>query len=146
MKYVLNIAYPGQPSNRFELPTGLYTIGRGESCKIRLRYPEISERHALLTLREGRVTIEDLHSRNGTEINGVQIQEPVAIHADSVIGIGPCLLRVELAQPAAPEPQPDPQPAAAQNGAALPRGDGLIDQLRDDQRNDQLEKSLQHLE
>ncbi|MBP5227938.1 MAG: Flp pilus assembly complex ATPase component TadA [Kiritimatiellae bacterium] len=101
MKYVLNIAYPGQPSNRFELPTGLYTIGRGESCKIRLRYPEVSERHALLTLREGRVTIEDLHSSNGTTINGTPIQEPAAIHSDSVIGVGPCLLRIELPQPAA---------------------------------------------
>jgi pilus assembly protein CpaF len=97
MHFFLDIATPDQPPNRFELPPGLYTIGRGEACKIRLRHPEISERHALLTLRESGMAIEDLHSSNGTTVDGVAIQESTPLHADDVIGLGPCLLRVSPA-------------------------------------------------
>ena len=99
MPFILDIAHPGQPSNRFELPSGAYTIGRSEACKIRLRHPEISERHALLTLRDSLVTIEDLHSSNGTVVDGSPIQEPTRLHADDVVGLGPCLLRVSTAVP-----------------------------------------------
>ena len=123
MKFFLDIAYPDQASNRFELPPGLYTIGRGDACKIRLRHPEVSERHALLTLRETGVTIEDLHSSNGTIVGGRPIQEPTRLRADDVASLGPCLLRVSSdepatsdapAAPAAPDvPQPEPPRAPA---------------------------------
>ena len=119
MNFFLNIAYPDQASNRFELPPGLYTIGRGEACKIRLRHPEISERHALLTLRENAITIEDLHSSNGTVVDGMPIQEPTRLHADDVVGLGPCLLRVSSVEsvpagiPSAPVPPPLPEPPRA---------------------------------
>jgi len=103
MTFFLDIAHPGQPVSRFSLPPGIYSIGRGEACKIRLRYPEISERHAVLTLRSRAVTLEDLHSSNGTLVDSVAIQEPTPIYSDSVIGIGPCLLRVS-ADDAQPEP------------------------------------------
>jgi len=115
MTYHLDIANPGQPSGRFELPTGSYTIGRGDACKIRLRHPEVSERHALLTLRDTLATIEDLHSSNGTTIDGVPVVEATPVHEDDVIGIGPCLLRVSrsgfASGPAAPQPRAAAQPA-----------------------------------
>jgi len=114
MSFFLDIAHPGQDSNRFELPSGIYTIGRSEACKIRLRHPEISERHALLTLRDPAVLIEDLHSSNGTSINGVSIQEPTPVREDDVIGVGPCLLRISRVQ-AAPTP-----PAAVPPGVPDP--------------------------
>ena len=111
MKFFLNIANPDQGSNRFELPPGLYTIGRGDACKIRLRHPEISERHALLTLRDtGAALIEDLHSSNGTTVDGVMIQEPASLNAENVIRVGPCLLRVSSEEP---QPAPYQVPAAA---------------------------------
>jgi len=113
MSFFLDIAHPGQPSNRFELQPGTYTIGRNEACKIRLRHPEISERHALLTLRDSTATIEDLHSSNGTLIDGVPVQDPTNVREDHVIGIGPCLLRgphVSEAPAATPPPVPPVQP------------------------------------
>ena len=112
MSFFLDIAHPGQDSNRFELPPGIYTIGRSEACKIRLRHPEISERHALLTLRDSAVLIEDLHSSNGTSINGVPLQEPTPVREDDVIGVGPCLLRISRVQ-AAPTAVPPTETAAA---------------------------------
>ena len=122
MSFFLDIAHPGQPSNRFELPGGTYTIGRNEACKIRLRHPEISERHALLTLRETLVTIEDLHSSNGTTVDGSPIQEVTPVHEDDIIGVGPCILRVSRVaakSDATPPPLP-PLPSSSPSAAPLP--------------------------
>jgi len=118
MPFYLDIANPDQEPNRFELPAGIYTIGRGDACKIRLRHPEISERHALLTLRDSGVLVEDLHSSNGTMVNGVPIQEATPVQDDDVIELGPCLLRVsrigaQKSAPAVQPPTPPPVPAPA---------------------------------
>ena len=130
MKYFLNIAEPDKQPARFELAPGYYTIGRGDACKIRLRYPDISERHALLTLRDSGATIEDLHSSNGTQLNGITITNDVKLRADDVVGIGSCLLRVEqtlndsvpppVAEPIAPPPPAPPDPADAPETPAPP--------------------------
>ena len=106
MNYLLDIANPGQPPARFELPPGIYTIGRSEACKIRLRHPEISERHAVLTLRDSTATIEDLHSSNGTTVDDAPVLEPTVVREDDVIGVGPCLLRVSLPRQASEPPEP----------------------------------------
>ena len=94
MHYTLNIAHPGKPVQSVELMDGSYTIGRSDACKIRLRLPEVSERHALLIIRNNQAIIEDLHSSNGVLVNGVMLQEPKTLNNDSVVTIGPCLLRV----------------------------------------------------
>lgn len=106
MQYTLNIAHPGKPVQTVDLSEGSYTIGRGEACKIRLRHPEISERHALLVIRNGRATIEDLNSSNGVLVNGVTLEAPKILNSESVVAIGPCLLRVELPKAEASTPEP----------------------------------------
>lgn len=129
MIFYLDIANPGQPPNRFELPAGVYTVGRGEACKIRLRHADISERHALLFLRETGVVIEDLRSSNGTSINGIPLQEPASVKGDDVIGIGPCLLRVSredvpeaaVEKEAPPPPAPMSDPAGRDSSPNCPR-------------------------
>jgi pilus assembly protein CpaF len=93
----LDIVNPGQPSRRFDLSDGEYFIGRGDSCQIRLRHPEISERHAVLILHNPMAFIKDSGSSNGVTINSIPIEGKVPVRADSVIGIGPCLLRVSSA-------------------------------------------------
>ena len=129
MHYTLNIAHPGTPVQSVELLEGTYTIGRGEACKIRLRYPEISERHALLSVRNNRAVIEDLNSSNGVLVNGVMIEEPHTLNNDSVMTIGPCLLRVSAPEqvesppepePYEPEPEPPPVPVAESRPSPQP--------------------------
>jgi pilus assembly protein CpaF len=109
----LDIVNPGQPSRRFDLPDGEYFIGRGDSCQIRLRHPEISERHAVLILHHPMAFIKNAGSSNGVTINSISIEGKVSVRADSVIGIGPCLLRVSSADadqlvetPVVPHPPP----------------------------------------
>ena len=77
-----------------ELTEGTYIVGRGESCRIRFDSPDVSERHAVLTVRDGRAVLEDLHSANGTLVNGVPIDEAVELDGGKVVQIGSCMLRV----------------------------------------------------
>ena len=77
-----------------ELDEGAYMIGRGEGCRIRIASPEVSERHAILTCRGGRVVLEDLHSANGTFVNGEQIDRAAELDGSKVVKIGPMMLRV----------------------------------------------------
>ena len=80
-----------------ELEEGSYVIGRGASCRIRFDVPDVSERHAILTIRDGRAILEDLHSANGTFVNGERVEMPALLDSNIVVQIGSCLLRVSQA-------------------------------------------------
>ena len=77
-----------------ELTDGTYMIGRGESCRVRLPFPDVSERHAILTVRDGRAILEDLHSANGTFVNGEPVDGAVTLNGGMVIQVGSSMLRV----------------------------------------------------
>ncbi len=111
-----------------ELADGAYLIGRGEHCPIRFPLPDVSERHAILTVRGGRVLVEDLHSANGTFVNGVAIDRAEPLDGGKVVQVGSGMLRVSEAPAteaadfgaeaeadegdAAPVPRPDVAPTA----------------------------------
>lgn len=102
-----------------ELSDGSYVIGRSPNCRVRLNYPDVSERHAILTVRDGRAILEDLHSANGTYVNGEAVDSPVVLDGGMVVQIGESMLRVcEESQVA--EPADDVPGAARPESAAVP--------------------------
>ena len=100
-----------------ELAGGVYIIGRGVGCHIRIEAPDVSERHAILTVRDGSVTIEDLHSANGTYVNGEPVDSVVSLDGGMVVQIGENMFRVSEEEPEAepeeeaPAAVTEPQPA-----------------------------------
>ena len=106
-----------------ELTDGAYLIGRGESCRIRFASPDVSERHAILTVRGARVLIEDLHSANGTFVNGVAIDRAEALDGGKVVQVGSGMLRVSE-EPAAEAAGPDKDARDAATEAADGEGGG----------------------
>ena len=82
-----------------ELEQGTYIIGRGASCRIRFSSPDVSERHAILTVRDGRAILEDLHSANGTYVNGEAVERAVTLDGGMVVQIGENMLRVSDGEP-----------------------------------------------
>ncbi len=76
------------------LSDGTYMIGRHATCPIRFEFPDVSERHAILTVRDGRAVIEDLHSANGTYVNGEPIDGAVTLDGGMVVQIGESMMRV----------------------------------------------------
>ena len=76
------------------LTDGTYMIGRNETCPIRFDFPDVSERHAILTVRDGVAVLEDLHSANGTYVNGEPIDGAVKLDGGMIIQIGESMMRV----------------------------------------------------
>ena len=76
------------------LTDGTYMIGRNPSCQICFDFPDVSERHAILTVRGNKAVVEDLHSANGTYVNGEPIDGPVALDGGMVVQVGGSMLRV----------------------------------------------------
>jgi transcriptional regulator with GAF, ATPase, and Fis domain len=60
------------------------TVGRDPSNELHPPDQSLSRRHCTFTLAAGRVTLEDLGSRNGTFINGVPVRMRVLEHGDQV--------------------------------------------------------------
>lgn len=70
------------------LADGEHVIGRGEEADIRLSARGLSRRHARVTVRHGRATIEDLASKNGTFCGDVPVIGPTALRDGDVIHLG----------------------------------------------------------
>ncbi len=66
-------------------------IGRG-SDQVPLSDRTVSRRHAELRLQDGAWYLADLHSANGTYLNGVRVQEPVRLKHGDQIRMGSTLL------------------------------------------------------
>jgi len=139
-----------------EITEGSYMIGRGESCRVRFPYPDVSERHAILTVRGGRAILEDLHSANGTFVNGERIDEAVVLDGGMVVQVGECMLRVSdgvpegdgaerAAEEAVEEPVADAEPEAdMEEDEPAPEESAAPDPYRDLRRNvqEQIQREL----
>ena len=116
-----------------ELEEGTYVIGRSPNCRVLLDFPDVSDRHAILTVREDCAILEDLHSANGTFVNGEAVERPVVLDGGMVIQIGESMLRVsdDVEESAAEEPAPEPiEEESPQESAAV-----VSDPLREIRRN-----------
>jgi DNA-binding winged helix-turn-helix (wHTH) protein len=72
----------------FALTEGAHFLGREPGLAIRLDSPKVSRRHARLVVRNGRATLEDLDSKNGTFVRGLRISTPVTLAHGDAIRIG----------------------------------------------------------
>ena len=129
-----------------EIADGAYLIGRGEGCRIRLNAPDVSERHAVMTVRDGRAVIEDLHSANGTFVNDTPVDRAFVLDGGKVVRVGSCLMRVSdrAAEDASAAVVVDAPPPQAESGdgpedGAAEGGDPLREIRRNAQTQIQVE-------
>src|SRR5580704_4472639 len=71
-----------------KLDEGEFAVGRSATCQLSLDDPLVSRRHALLTVSDEGVKIEDLKSRNGVIVNGKRIDAAVSLRPGDRIVIG----------------------------------------------------------
>jgi len=71
-------------------PSHSYILGKDpHSCDIIFQDLSVSRQHAKISLNEeGLVTIEDLKSRNGTYINGKNLESPTTLSSQDLIALG----------------------------------------------------------
>ena len=124
-----------------DLEEGTYVIGRSPNCRVHLDFPDVSDRHAILTVRNDCAILEDLHSANGTFVNGEQVDRPVVLDGGMVIQIGESMLRVsdDVEESAAVAPTPAPIEEAPPQESAAVAADPLREIRRDVQEQIQRE-------
>ncbi|MCA9588259.1 MAG: sigma 54-interacting transcriptional regulator [Myxococcales bacterium] len=89
----------------FPLPdSGKITLGRGETCEVRVDDASVSREHARLSVDGRRLTLEDLGSSNGTRVAGRRLGqgERASVDVDVVFELGAVAVVVRGAAPAAP--------------------------------------------
>ncbi len=100
------------------------SIGRVQGNDIVLPKGNISKRHSKLTLADGRITVADIKSTNGTYVNGRKIGDPTPVRPGDKIFVGDFLIVVDPGAASAetsstgsrrgpPPPPPPPRPGSA---------------------------------
>jgi len=80
----------------FKLFEGRTKVGRTESCNIILNDPGISEEHALIYVKEGKVLLQDELSLNGTFVNGKKVEERVTLKDNDEIKFGNLSFKLKI--------------------------------------------------
>ncbi|MGW0873618.1 FHA domain-containing protein [Streptomyces sp. NPDC002740] len=95
---------------------GQVRVGRSADADVPLDDPDVSRLHCTVTLSpEGRVTVADLGSTNGTTLDGSRVQDrPVRLSPGALLRVGESALR--LAPPGGPGPR----------AATTPDGEGHV--------------------
>ena len=74
----------------------LTSLGRSPTNTVRIHDNFASSEHALVAFRSGQWWLEDRHSRNGTTLNDMRVNQPIVVTDGDIIGIGSNKFRIEL--------------------------------------------------
>ncbi|MFD9128969.1 FHA domain-containing protein, partial [Kitasatospora sp. NPDC059571] len=100
-------------------------VGRSSDADVPLDDPDVSRLHLSVHLADGRITVRDLGSTNGTRLDGRFLRDEAAELAEGeLVRIGESTLRI-----AAPGPDRSPADIGEKSGAprpALPDGEGHL--------------------
>ncbi len=80
----------------FPVRQGDCLVGRSQECLIVLSSERVSREHAVVRRIHCGLEIEDLHSRNGTWVNGVRIVRPTVLQRGDKVVVGDDMLEVVL--------------------------------------------------
>lgn len=83
------------------LRDGENVIGREEGAAAWIESDSVSRRHASIVISEGKATLEDLGSKNGTFFRGQRIKSPVVLANDDEILVGLVPVRFRVFEAAA---------------------------------------------
>ena len=106
------IDLPGKQQTVGRLVKGVYRIGSSPAAHIQIDRPEISARHAILTVTDDAVTLQDAGSSNGTFLDGQKVRDAVVLQSGQVIQVGEAKLGIRA------KGQPEPAPAPVADSAA----------------------------
>jgi pSer/pThr/pTyr-binding forkhead associated (FHA) protein len=119
-----------------------FIVGRAPECKLRPNSDMVSRRHCMISVEEGKATIRDLGSRNGTIVNGQKITSEQELKTGDKVKVGPLEFEVQLSTSISGKKKPkvhNVQEAVARTWeAAKPRDNepDLSDWLAEEDDND----------
>ena len=91
MKYNLIVAEPGKEAVPYELNADRVGLGRGPENQIHVPSEFVSHTHIEFHRVDGDIELEDLGSKNGTRVNGVNVEGKIKLRDGDRILIGECI-------------------------------------------------------
>ena len=85
-------------SSRGEWPLseGANVVGRDRDCAVPIDSVTVSRRHAQIVVTNGEAAVEDLASKNGTQLNGQPVSGRVALRDGDQIEVGSVLMTYRI--------------------------------------------------
>lgn len=90
----LHIIHPRDKSNRYPISREGLVLGRGTKVDVFLKDAQVSREHCRIRSTPAGITIEDLGSTNGTQVDGEMISRCV-LHPAGRLKVGGFVMRVE---------------------------------------------------
>ena len=77
---------------------GETVVGRAAEAGIHIEHPDVSRHHVIFRLAGSALTVMDLGSTNGTEVNGHALAErvPVTLQPGDIVQVGPPELKFRV--------------------------------------------------
>jgi pSer/pThr/pTyr-binding forkhead associated (FHA) protein len=88
------VVVDGPDQGRSFALTAESVIGRDPTATVHLTDQEVSRRHAIVSVGEGQVTIEDLGSFNGTQMNDSEIAGETPLRIGDRVRVGQSVLEL----------------------------------------------------
>jgi len=87
------------PSGQLGLPDGEYMLGREDDVAVAFDSLTVSRHHAKIRVSRDVAMVEDLHSRNGTFLNGERLTAPASLADGDEIALGLITVRFSVTEP-----------------------------------------------
>ena len=94
MKVKLKILKGSSAGKEVRIPTPKCLIGRNDECHMRPKSEAVSRSHCVIYIKDGKVFIRDLKSRNGTVVNDQLIQGDYELKGGEVVQVGPMVFEM----------------------------------------------------
>lgn len=133
MQVLLKIIGGKHAGREIKISVPEFIIGRGEGAHLRPGSDMVSRKHCSIKVADGKVTINDLGSRNGSFVNGQKITEPHEAKSGDRIKIGKLQfeLLIDLVKPSAKKPKVKNVVEAAARTAKAGKKPSLEDSISD---------------
>lgn len=96
MDVILKVIEGAKAGSKVAVKKDRFLIGRSPKCHLCAGSTAISRQHCAITRHEGKVTVEDLESRNGTLVNGAKIEGPTELNSGDELTVGPLKFMVTI--------------------------------------------------
>lgn len=98
MRVKLRVNSGTHAGRQIEVTSEKFLIGRSDSCQLRPKSESVSRKHCVLVMKEGRLLLQDLNSRNGTFVNDKRLPPDKAkvLKDADVLRVGKLAFLVEI--------------------------------------------------
>ncbi len=96
MDVILKVIEGAKAGSKVAVKKDRFLIGRSPKCHLSAGSTAISRQHSVIMRHDGKVTVRDLGSRNGTLVNGKKITEEVELSSGDELVVGPLKFMVTI--------------------------------------------------